>query len=116
MSLHEKKKICKLIDELSLFLLRDDKKNMNISLSYKDEETKIEIIVDKLSEKVKKYMLESINLKREFEVEEYGWELMGESDKSNDLEMVGLLIDYLEIIDMGEQDKLIFVRTKRKIK
>ena len=86
MSFHEIKKDAKIVDEILLYLLKND-----------HDEVFITFKCTKLSDDIIKSMDKYINKERELEMEEYGWELMGESDGQSDLSMVGLLIDKLTI-------------------
>lgn len=111
MSIHEQKKICKIIDEISLYFLRKGYNDFSMHISY-DFENKtvitfnLGVISKDMDEKLKKF----IGLKREKEVEEYGWELLGESDSSADLEMIGLLIDSIDIEIANNETRIILTR------
>lgn len=97
LSLHELKKGCKIVDEIALFLMRNGHLDLNIAIKQEDKSFFIEIITSSCSEELCNQMDAQINMCRELEIEEYGWELMGESDATNELELIGLLVDKLTI-------------------
>ncbi len=102
MSLHEVKKGCKILDEVILFLMKNGHLNLDIKINKDEKVLSLEIKTKKASDSLIKEMDEYINRERELEVEEYGWELMGESDCENGLELIGLLVDKLEIFNDDE--------------
>lgn len=97
MSFHEIKKDAKIVDEILLYLLKNDQDEVSINIKREQDEVLITFKCKKLSNDIIKSMDKYINKERELEMEEYGWELMGESDGQSDLSMVGLLIDNLSI-------------------
>lgn len=99
MSYHELKKDAKIIDEILLYLLKHDYDDVSIHVKRGKEEFQITFKCGKLSKEIVECMDKYINKERELEVEEYGWELMGESDSQSDLGMVGLLIDKMLVDD-----------------
>lgn len=111
MNIHEQKKTCKIIDEFVLYLMRKGQKKVNVDINLDNEnETIIKVKTNNLKPEVIDKLMKYINQERELEIEEYGWELMGESDVSNELELVGLLIDRLDIEFEGENCILILRR------
>lgn len=111
MSIHEQKKVCKIIDEISLYFLRKGHNDFSMHVSYDfNKETIITFNLDLISEEMEKSLKKFIGLKREKEVEEYGWELLGESDSSADLEMIGLLIDSIDIEKTNNETKITLTR------
>mgnify|MGYP000360556162 CR=1 FL=1 len=97
MSFHEIKKDTKIVDEILLYLLKNDHDEVSINIKREQDEVFITFECTKLSDEIIKSLDMYINKERELEMEEYGWELMGESDGQSDLSMVGLLIDNLTI-------------------
>lgn len=102
MSVHELKKGCKIVDELLLYLMKHGHHKVDISVDKTEDRLIIEMTTDRCDDELLEKMDSYINNERELEVEEYGWELMGESDAQSELGMVGLLIDSLEIDNSGE--------------
>lgn len=100
MIIHEYKKLSKIIDEMSLYLFRKGHTSFEMKVEInKNEQTTIIFITSELEEEYIEKLNKYIGLKREREVEEYGWELLGESDLASDLEMLGLLVDKIEIVN-----------------
>ncbi len=114
MSLHEIKKECKIVDELCLYLMKHGYMDLDISIRRADKLFLLTIKSPKCNSDIISAMDEYINREREIAIEEYGWELMGESDCQSDLEMIGLLIDKLEIDDSeDEYTKFIITRLNK---
>ena len=114
MSFHEIKKGCKIIDEIVLYIMKNGYRKMDISIDKTGADLKVIIVTDKMEEELLNVMDKYINTERELEIEEYGWELMGESDAQSELGLVGLLIDKLEIDNSLEgKTKLIITRVDR---
>ena len=112
MSFHEIKKDAKIVDEILLYLLKNDHDEVSINIKREQDEVFITFKCTKLSDDIIKSMDKYINKERELEMEEYGWELMGESDGQSDLSMVGLLIDKLTI-DNSNPDYTVLKLTRQ---
>lgn len=112
MSIHEYKKDCKIIDEITLYLMKNGYLKLSVDIEFKDNTLTFVIKTDKCREKVIQTIDKQINVPRELEVEEYGWELMGESDAQSELCLVGLLIDYVTIDD-SNPDSTIFTFVRK---
>lgn len=106
----EAKKISKIIDELLLYFLKKGFMELDMKLKRSKEEIAIIFKIHDLDECIINKMQDRIGRKRELEVEEYGWELMGESDCSNELELIGLLIDSFSYIKNDNLYELTFIR------
>ncbi len=106
------KKVSKIIDELFLYLLKHGYKNINLNVNTEND-IRIDITVQDLEERIIEKLEERLKDKREVEVEEYGWELMGESDCSNELELIGLLIDSFSYKNEGNSYTLTFIRKNK---
>lgn len=92
---HEIKKICKIVDELTTILLREDTNEVDFKIIRNTEETKI-IIRDydtHYTEKEVEIFLECFNVQRQHEIEEYYWQLVGECDQDSELTVIGAMID-----------------------
>ncbi len=92
---HEIKKICKIVDEMTTFLLRDDTDTVDFRIKKMDDRTIISI-VDYNTRYTKKEvddLIECFNVQRQREVEEYYWQLVGESDDELELTIIGVMID-----------------------
>ena len=92
---HEIKKICKIVDELTTLLLKEDTDEVDFKIKRTSKETKIYI-----TDYNTKYTAEDIeelsmclNVQRQHEVEEYYWQLVGECDNDSELTVIGAMID-----------------------
>lgn len=100
----------KIIRELSLFMMIHDYTHFNIELNVLPEETAFIITIDHVSDAFLNKMTEKISRERELEVETYGWELLGDMDSKSELEILGVLIDSIEVLKTSH----ITITLKRK--
>ncbi len=96
---HETKKICKIVDELTTLLLKDDTDEVDFKIKKDDKKTLIKIIDynTRYSSDEVEYIRECLSVERQQEVEEYYWQLAGESDNDCELTLVGAMIDDVTI-------------------
>ncbi len=87
-----------------------DYHEFTIDLKVLPEETVFTITIIDASEDFLMKMTEKISRERELEVETYGWELLGDIDSKSELEILGLLIDSIDII----KQKNITIKLVRK--
>lgn len=92
---HEIKKICKIVDELTTLLLREDTNEVDFKIKKTPDQTTITITDynTKYTENEIKEFEECFNLQRQHEFEEYYWQLVGESDQDSELTIIGAMID-----------------------
>ncbi len=114
MNYHELKKDAKIVDEILLYLLKNNDDDISIDISRNEDKIIFSFKISKLSKEALSYMDKYINKEREIEVEEYGWELMGESGSQSDLGMVGLLIDKMSILEEDNHTVLKLIRYYKK--
>jgi len=111
---HEIKKICKIVDELTTLLLRDDTDEVDFKIKKTDSETKI--YITDYNTKYKSEDVEDLksclNVQRQHEVEEYYWQLVGECDNDSELTVIGAMIDDAVIEIRGENLYLELTRKK----
>ena len=110
MSLHELKKGCKIVDEIVLYLMKNGHRKLNVNIDKNSDIFLVEITTDKCEDWLIEKIENNINKERELEVEEYGWELMGESDAQSELGLVGLLVDRVEVIQSQNETKFKLIR------
>lgn len=92
---HEIKKICKIVDELTTLLLREDTNEVDFKIKRASNQTTI-IITDyntKYTESEVKELEECFNVQRQHEYEEYFWQLVGECDNDAELTIIGAMVD-----------------------
>ena len=114
MNYHELKKDAKIVDEILLYLLKKNDDDISIDISRNEDRIIFEFRISKLDKEALSYMDKYINKEREIEVEEYGWELMGESGSQSDLGMVGLLIDKMTVLEEDDHTVLKLTRYYKK--
>lgn len=111
--MHSLKKDCKIISEITLYLMLQGHNDINLEISNSQEQITIKFTTyrcnDELIEKIK----QEVNVERELEVEEYGWELMGESDAQSGLNLVGRLVDFVTVDN--QENKTIFTFVRRHL-
>lgn len=92
---HEIKKICKIVDELTTLLLKEDTNEVDFKIKRLPEETRI-YITDyntKYDQAAVDDLMQCLNVQRQHEVEEYYWQLVGECDCDSELTVIGAMID-----------------------
>jgi RNA-binding protein YhbY len=103
----------KIIKQLSLYLMLHGVNDFNLSFSSNSKDVTFIISSKLFTEKVIKEMKDKLSRKREIEVEVYGWELLGDTDTKNQLDILGALIDEVEVKKENDQF-VIFLKRKYK--
>lgn len=111
---HEVKKISKMVDELTTFFLEHEAKSLKVHVeNFIDKEV---IIVEAVALDDIKLCVKRLNrflsYPRECEMEEYYWELAGETEHSEELGLVGIMIDEANI--GYEEDKILLELIRNK--
>ncbi len=105
----ENQKICKIIEEFSLYLLEANINMLDISIKRYNNKTLITFIcesIDDINE-----ITSIFSRKRQHEYELYGWELIGQGDADeHELMLVNNLIDYYTYYYKDERIYFNFVR------
>ncbi len=96
---HEIKKICKIVDEVTTFLLTDDTDMVDFKINKLEDRTIINIVDynTHLTQEDVDDLIDCLNVQRQIEVEEYYWQLVGECDNDSELTMVGVMVDSAKI-------------------
>lgn len=91
----EKKKLAKMIDELSSYCLAHDARTIKIELINRSDKHLLNLYAEgiKLSEKEFKSMSNKIKADREVEMEEYYWSLVGDCVTQDELSLVASMTD-----------------------
>ncbi len=113
MTKQEVKITAKIIKEITLFLYTHGYSNFEFQTYRKKEDTYLIFKVKNFKDSLVKLIDEKVNRERELEVETYGWELMGDMDSNNELEILGLLIDNVEITTEDKFHIFTFYRKNR---
>lgn len=111
---HEVKKISKMVDELTTFFLEHQAKSLDIKIdNLVDREviTVEAVALDDMALCIKR-LQRFLSYPRELEMEEYYWELAGETDSSEELGLVGTMIDEANIGYDEEKIQLELIRKK----
>lgn len=108
--MQKNQKICKIIEEFSLFILENSSGGINIDIAQQNEKTIITFIMNKCDEKIKSFILEKIKGERDKEIEEYGWELMGEGASDDDFGIINALVDEIEYRETDDKTVVRLVR------
>lgn len=91
----ENQKICRIIEEFSLYLLEANVPTLNIEVSKKGARVSILFVCEKIEEALLKELEDIFKRKRQYEFEVYGWELIGQGDaEDHELLLVNNLVDY----------------------
>ncbi|WZL82009.1 hypothetical protein QBE53_02575 [Vallitaleaceae bacterium 9-2] len=100
---HEMKKIGRIIDEFITTLLIEDTNELDIKIKTSAEETYIHIVDynTHYTEGEVQRLDQLLNEQRQHEIEEYYWQLAGETDEGDELVLLSAMVDraIVEIID-----------------
>ncbi|MCH4887541.1 hypothetical protein EZV73_08155 [Acidaminobacter sp. JC074] len=111
---HEIKKVCKIVDEITTLLLRDDTDEVDLKIKRTSEETII-YITDYNTSYTKNEINEikmCLNVQRQHEVEECYWHLVGECDTDSELQVIGSMVDEAELLLKNGN---LYITLKRKV-
>jgi hypothetical protein len=92
---HETKKISRIVDELTTLFLKKDTNEVDFKIKKEPDQTVIEIIDYRthFEDAYIEQLRETLNIQRQWEIEEYYWQLTGETDYDEELCLVGVMID-----------------------
>ncbi len=96
---HEIKKVCKIVDEMTTLLLRDDTDMVDFRINRLPDKTIISIVDynTKYTQSDVKELMGCFNVQRQHEVEEYYWQLVGECDNDTELTIIAAMVDESKI-------------------
>jgi len=103
----------KIIKQLSLYLLLHGVRDFNLDFHSNSKDVTFVLKVTSIKQETLDKMQEKLSRQREIEVEVYGWELLGDTDSQNELDILGSLIDYIEIKKHDDFTEIIMKRTYR---
>ncbi|MGE4284850.1 MAG: hypothetical protein AB7G87_14250 [Clostridia bacterium] len=100
---HQKKRISNIVHELTMYLFSISATDIHINIQETEDEYKIHIKSNYCGEQDEKLdrLIKLLKCPKQEEVEEYYWELTGESEMGTELSLVGMMIDDAEI-DINE--------------
>lgn len=108
--MQKNQKICKIIEEFSLFILENTSGGINIDIAKGEGQSIITFTMEKCDEEIKSFILEKIKGERDKEIEEYGWELMGEGASDDDFGIINALVDEIEYRETEDKTVVRLVR------
>lgn len=108
---HHDKKIGKIVDELTTYLLRKKVNNIAINIDCTKHNDIITFEFSDATDALLNILQETLTQERDEQLEEYGWELLGENDCSGELNLIGMCIDRCEFESMGEKTKITLYRS-----
>ena len=111
----EIKKTTKIVDEFTSMLIKKGSKEVDVKIKREDDLCTVSFIDynTNISAEIADDMREFLNIQRQSEIEEYYWELMGESSDDDELFLVGSMVDKA---DVKIEDGNLYVKLYRKIK
>jgi len=114
---HEKKRVIKIIDEIITFLYSIGATDINLKI--KDEKDKVILEFDsdykrECREKLDFFVHILRNSEKHQELEEYYWELVGESDVDTEISIIRMMVDDIKIDIDDDFVNLIFTRKKNR--
>ncbi|SKC84852.1 hypothetical protein [Maledivibacter halophilus] len=111
---HVKKRIAKIVDELTTYFFSMGATDININLKDEKEFYKISLKCNykyKGKEKIDK-LIKSLKCEKQEGMEEYFWELAGDSDVDTELTLVGMMTDEAEIDYNGNEIEVTLIKYK----
>lgn len=111
MAIHEIEKNVKIIDELVIYLFNKGYHVFDFNLNFKQDASVITITVEDSNQELMKTIKEDIYIERDEELEDYGWELLGESNESREIIGVGMLVDKVDLSFDGKNTKIVLYRS-----
>jgi len=92
---HEVKKISRMVDELTTLFLKEDTNELDFKIAITKEKCTIKIVdyhtnfddvyIEQLSKR--------LNSQRQREIEEYYWQLAGETDEDDEITLICAMVD-----------------------
>lgn len=110
---HEVKKIALIINEILTVLLFNGSEDVEIKVKRQKQNTEIIFIQHKITynDGFIQTLRDSLNSKRELEVEGYYWQLIGRDDDGCELDLVGVMVDEASVERKGDD---LYIRLLRK--
>jgi len=102
-----------IIKQLSLFLMLHGIKDFSLDFHSNNKSVSFVIKAKNIKQEIIDFMIEKISRQRELEVEIYGWELMGDTDANNELDILGSLIDKIEVKNLDDSTEITLIREYR---
>lgn len=110
---HVKKRIAKIVDELTTYFFSMGATDININLKDEKEYYKISLKCNYTKDQGKiDKLIKYLKCAKQEEMEEYFWELAGDCDVDTELTLVGMMTDEAEIDINGNQIEVNLIKYK----
>jgi len=92
---HEVKKISRIVDELTTLFLKEDTNELDFKIAITKEKCTIKIIDyhTNFDDAYLEHLSKRLNSQRQREIEEYYWQLAGETDEDDEITLVSAMVD-----------------------
>ena len=112
--IHEKQRIVKIIDEMTLFFFSMGAKDISTSIRIEDNETLITLDSDFAGDQKKNIekLVKCMKIPKQEGMEEYYWSLTGECNIDTELSVVGMMTDKIEMEIKGNHIHMVLHREK----
>lgn len=107
---HHDKKIGKIIDEFTMFLLKNKCNDVDINIHCDVQGDTIRFKFKLPDSNVLELLKETLTQERDESIEEYGWELLGENDCGSELNLIGMCLDKCDFEIEGDYATVIMSR------
>lgn len=108
--MEENQKLCRIIDEMTLFLLELGLNDVSFNIKKLPNKTILMYECDIFDMDKLKEIDIALKHKRELAFEMYGWELIGQGDMDHELELVSTLINYFTYYIKENKIMMVMVR------
>lgn len=108
----ERRVIAQIIQELSLFLLYHGYQSFDIGLESQPSQEVFVVKVAHMSDELLNQIRTQIEQPREESIEQYYFELLGELDSKENLELLGIFIDSMTVTTQQDHIIIQFIRKK----
>ncbi|MFW5894572.1 MAG: hypothetical protein ACOCU0_01445 [Bacillota bacterium] len=102
--------VTKIIRDLCLLMLESGHPDFDVNVLEHSHQCVIVLKAMDIKDSVIRQIHNHLSSKRAFEVETYGFELLGDFDAQNELELLGSLVDDVEIIKCHDETTIRIVR------
>lgn len=111
MAIHEIEKNVKIIDEIIIYLFEKGYHQLDFSLDYTHEASIITVFVEDATHELISVIESEIFVERDEELEDYGWELLGERCDSPETICLGMLVDKMDLSAADKKTKIVLTRS-----
>lgn len=113
---HEVKKITMIINELMTLMLLNGAEDIDVNIKRKGDTSEATLIHRdcQYSEEFIEDIRYNLNSPRQSEVEGYYWQLVGEDESSDELHLVGAMLDEAEVEMQGNDLHIHIVRCEKR--